>query len=91
MGSEPSVGLTKGTRAEETGMGREWGRVRRFKDKMLGLVDERFLIAGVAPPEDEDEVGSGIVEVFNTGFRESFPAVTAVRAGMVSFDGENII
>lgn len=89
--NEPGVGCGEGARAEETGVGGEWGRVGAFENEMLGLVDERLFAAGVATPEDEDEVGAGGIEVFDAGFGENFPALAAMGAGAVGFDGENVV
>ena len=58
---------------------------------MFGLVDKGFLAAGVAAPEEEDEMRADVIEVFDDGFGENFPAVATVGAGSVGFDRENII
>ena len=49
-----------------------------FQDEMLCLVDEWFLTACVATPEQEDKMVAMLVEVFDGGFGENLPAFAAV-------------
>lgn len=72
-------------------MCRERRGVGRFEDEVFGGVDERFFVASVAPPENEDKVWACGIEIFDDGFGEGFPTFPAVRASEVSFDRENVI
>ena len=58
---------------------------------MLILVEQRSLRAGVAAPEHKDEVRASFVQVFDGGFGKNLPAFAAMRAGLVGFDGEDVI
>ena len=63
----------------------------RFEDEVFGLVDEGLLAAGVAAPEEKDEVRTSFIEILDDCLSEGFPAVTAMRAGFVGLYGEDII
>ncbi len=85
------VGLAEGAAAEEAGVGGEGGGVGGFYYFVLGPVYEGGFGAGVAAPEDEDEMGDLGVEVLDDVLGEGLPAFAAMGGGAMGFDGENIV
>ncbi len=73
--------------AKEAVMGRKWRWMSGFQDEMFSFIDDFGFIARVSAPENEDEVRSGFIEIFNAVFSEGFPALAAMAAGFVGFDG----
>ena len=65
--------------------------MRRLQNQMARGVNQGFLAAGIATPEQKDEMRSLVVEIANHGFGKGFPAVTAVRTGPVGFNGEDVV
>ena len=82
-GVEVVVAAREGFGAEEAAVRGERGGVRGFDDAVLAAVDEFFLGAGVAAPEDEYQVLPTVGEGADGLVGEGFPALVAVRAGVV--------
>ena len=67
---------------EEAAAGREWRRMHRLQDEVLGRVDQDLLGDGVVAPEDENEVLASLRESADSGVGELFPAMARVRGGL---------
>ena len=77
-GVEVVVAAREGFGAEEAAVRGERGGVRGFDDAVLAAVDEFFLGAGVAAPEDEYQVLPTVGEGADGLVGEGFPALVAV-------------
>lgn len=85
------IGLRKRFATEKAAVGGKGRRVGRFENEVFFGVDERFFRAGVASPENKNEIFAVVAEVTDGGFGENLPTATAVRAGAMSLDGEDVV
>ena len=58
---------------------------------MFARIYHRFFVARVATPQQKNEMVTVVVEIFDNVFGEDFPAFATVAAGLMSFDGEDVI
>ena len=87
MGRKIIVSSRKRARAKKASVSGEGRRVGRLENEMFRPVDKRLFRAGVATPENKDEMFARVAEIFYHGFGERFPTLAAVRAGEMCLDG----
>ena len=83
------VGFAEMVVAKEAAVSGKRRGMWRFQDEMASAIYEGLLVSGVAPPEDENQVRAGFVQIFYGSSGESLPALAAVRASMVCFYGKH--
>lgn len=86
---EPCVTLREMMIAEPSApVGRQWRGMDTLKDEMFLGVDEGLLVAGIASPEQEDDMRTAVRDGLYDSVGECLPPFALVRAWLMLPDGQ---